>query len=62
MDDLQKKVLDAFKAAGEPMRPGDLAKASGIEKDDVAKAIKGLKKDGLIMSPKRCFYAPADVE
>jgi hypothetical protein len=32
MDDLQKKVLDAFKAAGEPMRPGDLAKASGIQK------------------------------
>ncbi len=58
--DAQDKVLDTMKKAGKPMRPGDVATASGLEGEVVAKAIAELKKAGKIHSPKRCFYAPAE--
>lgn len=51
-------VLDTLVKAGEPLRPGDIVKISGLAKEDVDKAIKVLKKEGKIDSPKRCFYAP----
>ena len=51
------KVLAVLKSAGEPMRPGDIAEKAGLDKKDVEKAIKALKTDGLIESPKRCFWA-----
>lgn len=54
------KVLQAMKDLGKPVRPGDVAKAMGIESKEVSKAIKVLKKEGKIHSPKRCYYAPTD--
>ena len=59
MDTQEKKVLEAMKAAGKPVRPGDLAKATGLESKEVSKIIQALKKQGLVSSPKRCFWAPA---
>ncbi|MEW5816934.1 MAG: helix-turn-helix domain-containing protein [Spirochaetota bacterium] len=59
MDAKEKKVLDTLKKTGKPMRPGDIADVSGMDKDEVSKIINSLKKQGLITSPKRCFYAPA---
>jgi Mn-dependent DtxR family transcriptional regulator len=53
-----EKVLQAMKNAGKPVRPGDVAKAIGIESKEVSKAINVLKKEGKIHSPKRCYYAP----
>jgi biotin operon repressor len=50
-------VLDCFVTSGEMMRPADVVKATGLEKADVDKAIKALKKEGKIDSPKRCYYA-----
>lgn len=58
--DAQEKVLDTMKKAGKPMRPGDVATATGLEGTVVAKAIADLKKAGKIHSPKKCFYAPAE--
>lgn len=55
----EDKVLAAMKKAGKPVRPGDVAEITGLSKDEVAKAINSLKKDGKIISPKRCFWAPA---
>ncbi len=49
-----------MKDAGKPMRPGDVAKALGIESKEVSKAIKVLKKEGKIHSPKRCYYTPVE--
>lgn len=57
---MQETVLQALIEAGKPMRPGDLAKAMGAEKDAVSKAIAALKKEGKINSPKRCYYAPVE--
>jgi DNA-binding MarR family transcriptional regulator len=54
--DAKETVLKALKDAGEPMRPGDIAQAAGLDKDTVGKAIKELKKEEKINSPKRCFY------
>ena len=58
MSDAKQTVLEAMRNAGKPVRPGDVATATGLEKDVVSKAIKQLKADGDIHSPKRCFYAP----
>ncbi len=49
-----------MKDAGKPMRPGEVAKALGIESKEVSKAIKVLRKDGKVHSPKRCYYAPTE--
>ncbi len=56
----EDEVLKAMKAAGGPVRPGDVADITGLDKKDVSAAIKTLKNEGKIHSPKRCFYAPTD--
>jgi DNA-binding MarR family transcriptional regulator len=58
MPNTENAVLNAMKNEGKPVRSGDVAKITGIDKNDVSRAIKELKKKGLIDSPKRCFYAP----
>ncbi|MDP6626881.1 MAG: helix-turn-helix domain-containing protein [Methanopyri archaeon] len=58
MAETEAVVLDAMKKAGKPVRPGDVALATGLDKKDVSKALKELKDKGVVCSPKRCFYAP----
>jgi len=60
MADKSKIVLSEMKKAGKPVRPGDIVKMTGMDKDEVSKIITKLKKSGKITSPKRCFYAPVD--
>ena len=60
MEDKKVVVLNAMKEAGKPVRPGDVAKITGIESKEVSKIISALKKEGKIHSPKRCFYAPSE--
>jgi Mn-dependent DtxR family transcriptional regulator len=60
MSEKAEAVLKAMKDAGKPVRPGDVAKALGIESKEVSKAIKVLKKEGKIHSPKRCYYTPVE--
>ena len=55
-----KKVLEAMKKAGKPMRPGDVAKMLNVDSKEVSKAIKELREKGKVFSPKRCFYAPSN--
>lgn len=57
---MKDQVLKAMQDAGKPVRPGDVAKALGVESKDVSKAIKLLREEGKVSSPKRCYYAPAD--
>ncbi|NOZ60804.1 MAG: MarR family transcriptional regulator [Calditrichaeota bacterium] len=59
MGDVEEKVLKAMETAGKPVRPGDVAEITGLDKNSISKAIKQLKKEGKIISPKRCFYSPA---
>ncbi len=60
MSEQAEAVLQAMKDAGKPVRLGEVAKALGIESKEVSTAIKVLKKDGKIHSPKRCYYAPTE--
>lgn len=49
-------VLKTLDEAGKPLRSAEIATAAGIDKAEVDKAIKQLKKDEKIYSPKVCFY------
>lgn len=57
--DVEAQILEVLKRAGKPLRPGEIAELTGLEKDLVSKIIKSLKNAGKIKSPKRCFYALA---
>ena len=48
-----------MKKVGKPVRPGEVAKMIGEDSKQVSKAINELKKQGKIVSPKRCFWEPA---
>ncbi|TVQ93971.1 MAG: transcriptional regulator [Bacteroidetes bacterium] len=52
----KEKIIKAFIDAGKPMRPGEVAEMAGLEKKDAEKAIKKMKDEGVLFSPKRCFY------
>jgi Mn-dependent DtxR family transcriptional regulator len=60
MEDNEKVVLEAMKKAGKPVRPGDVAKSVEMDSKEVSKIIDALKKKGMVVSPKRCYYAPSD--
>jgi DNA-binding MarR family transcriptional regulator len=52
-----EKVLKILKDEGEPLRSGDIADKSGLDKKEVDKAVKKLVAENKVHSPKRCFYA-----
>jgi len=49
-------VFDTLAKAGKPMKSGEIAEVSGMDKKEVDKLIKKLKTEEMIFSPKRCFY------
>lgn len=52
------KVLEAMKKAGKALKAGEIAEMSGLDKKEVDKAMKVLKEEEKIVSPKRCFWEP----
>ena len=60
MGNKEEVILEAMKKEGKPLRPGDIAKLTGLPSSEVSKIIKELKKTGKVISPKRCHYAPAE--
>lgn len=58
--DAKEKVLEAMKQAGEPVNAGKIAELSGLDRKDVDKAMKELKKEEAIVSPVRCKWEPAN--
>lgn len=50
-------VLKAMKKSGKPLKAGEIAELAGVDKKLVDKAIKILKKEDKIISPKNCYYA-----
>lgn len=54
-----EKVLDAMKKAGKPVSAGQIVEVSGLDRKEVDKAMKKLKTDGKITSPKNCYWEPA---
>ncbi|HRZ42308.1 MAG TPA: transcriptional regulator [Bacteroidales bacterium] len=54
--EIKEVVLKTLAASGKPMKAGEIADASGIDKKEVEKGIKALVKEGKVDSPVRCFY------
>ncbi len=52
----KEKIIEVFKNSEAPLKSGDLAALSGLDKKEVSKIVKELKTEGLIESPKRCYY------
>lgn len=51
------KVLEVLKSSAEPLKAAEIAEKAGIDKKEVDKAIKTLKAEEKIESPKRCYYS-----
>ena len=57
--EIKDQVLAAMKQAGEPVNAGKIVEISGIDRKEVDKAMKQLKEEDAIVSPKRCYWEPA---
>lgn len=53
-------VLDAMKKVGVPVNAGKIVELTGLDRKVVDKAMADLKKEGLIVSPVRCKWEPAN--
>lgn len=53
----KEQVLNLLKEKNEPMKSGQISEELNLDKKEVDKAIKALKDEGAIISPKRCFYS-----
>lgn len=49
-------IVEFFNKADEPLNAGKIAEGTGIDKKEVEKVMNKLKKEGLIVSPKRCYW------
>ncbi|MDY0103183.1 MAG: MarR family transcriptional regulator [Lentimicrobium sp.] len=56
--DTTELVFKTLAEAGKPLKGGEIASISGIDKKEVDKAIKKLKIEEKIISPKACYYQP----
>ena len=56
--DTIEKILQVMKKAGEPLSAGQIAEQTGIDRKKVDKAMKVLKEEEKIISPKRCYWEP----
>ena len=52
-------VLKTLEESDEPMKAGEIAEAAKLDKKAVDKAMKVLKGDGRIVSPKFCYWTKA---
>ncbi len=50
-------VIKALKDSEKPLKTAEIASASGLDKDEVGKILKTLKKEEIIFSPKNCYYS-----
>lgn len=54
----EDRILDAMKKESKPLSAGQIADIAKIERKEVDKAMNVMKKDGRIVSPKRCYWEP----
>ena len=54
------QVLNAMREVGAPVNAGKIAELTGLDRKIVDKAFADLKKEGAIISPVRCKWAPAN--
>ena len=52
------QVFKAMQEAGMPLNAGKIVELTGLDRKAVDKAMKQLKTEGAIESPKNCFWQP----
>ncbi|MCU4157402.1 transcriptional regulator [Carboxylicivirga sp. A043] len=52
----KEQVLAAMKKDGTPLNAGKIVELTGLDRKVVDKAMAQLKKEGAIISPKRCYW------
>lgn len=57
---VKEEVLKAMREAGKPLSAGEVQKLTGIDRKEIDKAFKELKKENAIVSPVRCKWEPAE--
>lgn len=57
--EIKDLILKTMTEAGKPLSAGEVATLSGIDRKEVDKVFAALKKEGLIVSPVRCKWQPA---
>ncbi len=50
-------ILKTLKSSSQPLKSGEIAEKSKVDKKEVDKIIKKLVVENIIISPKRCFYS-----
>ncbi len=58
--EVKDAVIAAMKEAGKPISAGEVEKMTGIDRKEIDKAFKELKKEEKIVSPVRCKWQPAE--
>ena len=53
-------ILQVMREAGTPLNAGKIAELAGLDRKVVDKAMKELKASGVIVSPVRCKWEPAE--
>ena len=56
--DTKEQVLTVMKSAGVPLNAGIIVELTGLDRKEVDKAMKQLKTEEAIVSPKNCFWQP----
>lgn len=54
--DIEGKIIEALETSENPLKVSEIVEVTGLDKKDVDKAIKEMKKEEKIISPKRCYY------
>lgn len=54
--DAKNIVLEVLKKEGNPLSAGQITEICGLDRKEVDKAMKVLKDEELIVSPKRCYW------
>ncbi len=49
-------IIKTLETSDKPMKAGEIAEAVNLDRKDVDKAMKKLKVEGRIVSPKVCFW------
>ncbi|MBW6408721.1 transcriptional regulator [Clostridium weizhouense] len=58
--EIKEKILNTMKEANKPLSAGEVEKLLGLDRKDIDKAFKELKKEEAIVSPIRCKWEPAN--
>jgi len=54
--EIKDQVFNTLKTSEKPLKAAEVAEIMSVDKKEVDKAIKTLKKEEAIISPKVCYY------